>query len=243
MANSGNRQDPQSGRRRTRRNVLAIAGLLGSTAVAAIAGLTKNASARIHHHAPCFLPGTRLQTPDGLMAIENMRAGDVVLTASGGTQIIKRIETWRAERNADGTWAPSVAPIKVARSALAPNVPARDLFVSPLHALYIDGVLIRAGALVNGRTIVRCSNYEAGTLDYLHVELDGHHVILAEGAPVESLLTAQMVACAPIGIGGGRRAELASRMRSAVSPWVDTRTAFDKARDRLEAEAETALAA
>ena len=39
-----------------------------------------------------------------------------------------------------------VAPIRIHRNAIAPNQPHRDLLVSPDHALFIDGVLVRPDA-------------------------------------------------------------------------------------------------
>jgi hypothetical protein len=43
--------------------------------------------------------------------------------------------------------------------------------------------------------------------------------------------------CAPIAFGNGRE-RLMSRLRSAVSPWLDCRNEFDKARDRITEFAE-----
>ena len=97
---------------------------------------------------------------------------------------------------------------------------------------------------------------ELSEIEYLHVKLArGHDVIFAEGAPSETLLVhsgnverfdnfaeylrlygedaAEQPACAPIAIKDGRD-RLLSRLRSAVSPWVDCRNEFDKARDRIE---------
>jgi hypothetical protein len=130
---------------------------------------------------------------------------------------------------------------EVCRSALALNVPHRDLYLSPLHALYLDGALIKVGVVVNGRSIVRCSNYKADRLSYFHLELEDHQVIFAEGTPVESRLEERMIPFAPIW-GGGRRFELRSRLRSAISPWVDGRQIFDKVRDRLDTRGELDLA-
>jgi hypothetical protein len=45
------------------------------------------------------------------------------------------------------------------------------------------------------------------------------------------------VRCAPIAFASGRE-RLMSRLRSAVSPWVDCRNEFDKARDRIAELAE-----
>jgi hypothetical protein len=254
-------QDQHSDNRRTRRNVVAMGGMISSFLLASIVG-AKSAEAgdgdgNGHRHSggfgdgnghrnsggSCFLSGTHVRTEAGEVSIESLQTGASLLTASGQARAVKQIHRWEAVREPGQDWAKDVAPIKVACSALAPNVPHRDLYLSPLHAVYIDGVLIRVGALVNGRSVVRCSKYEADRLSYFHVELDDHQVLFAEGASVESKLDEHMVPFAPIGIGSGRRSELASRLRSAVSPWLDNRQVFDKVRDRLEVRAESNLGA
>ena len=51
----------------------------------------------------------------------------------------------------------------------------------------VDDILIQAGALVNGLSIVRESNV-AETFVYYHIELAEHALVLAEGTPAESFV-------------------------------------------------------
>ncbi len=189
----------------------------------------------------CFLAGTKILTANAERTVEDLRAGDTLPTISGSTRTIKKIRSWTAERRVDEKWSDDVAPIKVCRGALGPNVPQSDLYLSPNHALYVDGVLITVGNLVNARSIVRCSDYDGDLITYFHIELEDHQVIWANGAPVESRFTESMTPFAPVWTGG-RRFELSSRLRSAISPWFDARTQFDKIRDRIEEQPESSFA-
>ena len=81
-----------------------------------------------------------------------------------------------------------MTPIRVARHALDERTPHSDLYLSPGHALFIDGVLIRAKELVNGISIVPVLPKDRETIEYFHIVLDSHDVILAEGAPAETFL-------------------------------------------------------
>ena len=96
---------------------------------------------------------------------------------------------WIGRRAYDGRFVAAnrrVLPIRVEAGSLAAGVPARDLFLSPEHALYIDGALVPAGLLVNGATIRQVESVDR--LEYFHLELERHDVILAEGAPAETFV-------------------------------------------------------
>ncbi len=132
----------------------------------------------------CFAAGTNIATPHGDTPVEHLRPGDRVRSAFGGDVPVQ----WIGHRtlSAAGLRNPSaIYPIRIAASAITPGVPARDLFVSPDHALYLDGVLVPAALLVNGSTIDRVP---VADITYFHLELPQHDVVLAEGALCESYL-------------------------------------------------------
>jgi hypothetical protein len=135
----------------------------------------------------CFCSGTRIATPEGEKNIENLRAGDLVLTSTG-PQRVKFI----GQSHYDGRFIGAngkMLPVCITAGALAPNVPSRDLHVSPGHCLLIDGFLVPAGRLVNDINIVQAQRVEL--LSYYHIELEQHGIVYAENCPAESFYAAE----------------------------------------------------
>jgi Hint domain len=200
-----------------------------------------------------------LLTPDGEREIEDLRIGGLVSTLTGEAKPIQWIGRRAYRRSTDSRHPESVLPVRVAKGALGPGAPHRDLLISQQHALWVDGLFIKAIDLVNGSSISLDSAAGRSEIEYLNVKLARHDVIFAEGAPSETLLAhsgnverfdnfAEYLRLfgedatdepryAPIAFGSGRE-RLLSRLRSAVSPWIDCRNDFDKARDRIEELAE-----
>jgi autotransporter passenger strand-loop-strand repeat protein len=134
---------------------------------------------------PCYCRGTRILTDHGETAVEDLHIGDRVVTLSGKARPLR----WIGTRSYAGRFAAgnrNVLPVLFRRDALAEGVPRRDLMVSPLHAMYLDDVLIPAAALVNGSTVVQLETVDQ--VDYFHLELETHDIILAEGAPSETFV-------------------------------------------------------
>ncbi len=133
----------------------------------------------------CFLEGTSIATASGSVKVESLNRGDMVMTADGVEAPVR----WVGRRQVSKTFADPMqaAPIRVSAGALGENLPARDLFVSPGHALFIDGVLVQASALVNGTSIVRETNMPE-SYTYYHVELANHALVLAEGVAAETFI-------------------------------------------------------
>jgi hypothetical protein len=133
----------------------------------------------------CFLAGTRLATPDGDIAVEDITAGTMLLTASGETKPVR----WLGRSVVATKFADPMTklPIRIKAGALGQNLPVRDLLVSPCHAMFIGNVLVEAGAMVNGASITRETDMPE-RFTYYHVELATHELLLAEGAPAESFV-------------------------------------------------------
>jgi hypothetical protein len=133
----------------------------------------------------CFLAGTRIATPTGDAAVDDLAIGDLVLTADGRAAPVR----WVGVQTVVTFFADALRsfPIRITAGALGEGLPVRDLCVSPDHALMLDGVLVQAGALVNGATIVR-ETAMPERFTYYHVELDDHSLILAEGVPAETFV-------------------------------------------------------
>ena len=138
----------------------------------------------------CFRAGTRLATPEGPVAVEDLDPGDLVVTGFGRALPV----LWVGYRTLDCTRHPrpwDVMPVRVAAGAFRPGAPSRDLWLSPDHALFVDGVLIPVRYLLNGTTVVQ---EHADEVTYFHVEVAGpegaavHSVVLAEGLAAETYL-------------------------------------------------------
>ena len=135
--------------------------------------------------APCFAAGTLIRTDKGDVAVEFLRAGDRIHVTSDA---VAREVVWIGQRDVDCARHPdpaSVWPVRVAAGAFGPGLPARDLYLSPDHAIFFQDVLIPVKHLLNGTTIARVPTDH---VSYHHVELAAHAVILAENLPVESYL-------------------------------------------------------
>jgi Hint domain len=210
----------------------------------------------------CFLRGTQIWTPSGERVVEDLRVSDLVVTSSGEAKPIQWVWQRRFERQCGEKWAEEVVPIRVAQSALGPNTPHRELYLSRYHCLYLDGVLIPAVDLINGSSIARVDSIHISEIEYFHIKLDRHSVIYAEGAACETLQAVTALnsdelefaeyrklygetslpdepAAPVLGYNGGR-ARLRARIRSAVSYVIDVRSKLEIVRDNL-AERASAL--
>lgn len=201
----------------------------------------------------CFLRGTKIQTVLGERKVENLAPGDLLRTVFGGVRPVRWIARYRRQSGAaQKLELMDLSPVRVARSALALEAPHADLFLTQGHALYLDGVLVPVGRLVNGTTITVYPAEDFHELEFYNIKLDAHDVILAEGALCETMLNADKHAdnfadyfcrygtprsdeqpCAPILSCEGKRGEPELTFPAKILTASDCGDRIDAIRERL----------
>jgi hypothetical protein len=133
----------------------------------------------------CFAAGTRIATPAGEIAIDDLRAGDRVTILRGESGNVR----WIGQRHIDLSRheQPDFArPIRILARAFGEAAPRRDLLLSADHAVFVDDMLVPVRCLINGSTIR--PDDAASSVTYFHIELAAHGVVLADGLPAETWL-------------------------------------------------------
>lgn len=142
----------------------------------------------------CFAGGTLIETSEGPVAVEALKAGMMVLCADGNTAPLRTV----LRRHVPGVLlegSEKLQPVKINAGALGRNLPKRDLWVSRQHRMLVSSpvcermfgvrdVLIPAHRLCEMPGIYVDSSLEE--VCYFHLVFDQHQVVLAEGAPSES---------------------------------------------------------
>ena len=133
----------------------------------------------------CFTRGTLIETPSGHRLIEELQAGDLVMTMDDGPQPLLMVSSEKFD--AEGL----NAPVRICKGALGN---AREILVSQQHRMLITGwraellfgepeVLVAAKHLVNGDTIYI---QNGGAVEYFHLLFEDHQIVWAEDVPSES---------------------------------------------------------
>jgi hypothetical protein len=132
----------------------------------------------------CFAAGSLIATIAGAQAVERLRVGDRLRLADGGAAPV----IWIGSRRVACALHPrpwDVHPVRIRQGAFGENLPLRDLVLSPDHAVALAGGLIPVRYLINDATVVQEAVHR---IEYWHVELERHAMLLAEGLPAESYL-------------------------------------------------------
>ncbi|WP_434620089.1 Hint domain-containing protein [Tabrizicola sp. M-4] len=145
---------------------------------------------------PCFGTGTLILTDRGEVPVEDIRAGDRVMTADHGLQPVR----WAGGRHLDRAALeaePLLRPVLIRDGALGNR---GDVLVSPNHAVLatVDGqeMLVRAKHLAElGDTRFRIAKGRK-EVGYHHLLLDRHALIFANGMATETLYPGPMAVAA-----------------------------------------------
>ncbi|MEP2717263.1 choice-of-anchor L domain-containing protein [Pseudophaeobacter sp.] len=149
-------------------------------------GDSDTALVEINQAQACFLRGTLIDTPNGAVAIEDLRAGMMVQTYDSGPQPLRWVGHSRVPLSA------ATAPIRFSKGQLGAE---SDLLVSPNHRMLITGqyaellfgedeVLVKAKDLVNDCSIRPDHSLE--WIDYYHLLFDQHEILTSQGVLSES---------------------------------------------------------
>ncbi len=145
----------------------------------------------------CFAGGTEIETARGIIGIENLLAGDHVVTLEGRLSLLKKVFRTRICR-AQLAENPKLRPVRIVAGALGRGLPTRDLVVSRQHRMMLSSEIARRmfGArdvLIPAIMLTQIPGIfvedEADYVDYFHLLFDRHEVIFANGAPSETLFT------------------------------------------------------
>ena len=99
----------------------------------------------------CFASGTMIELDCGPAPVERFGWGDATITEDGEFDQSSGSVTEPTDCHAIRT--PKRCPVHIQGHAFGPGRPARELLLSPDHAVFIDGVLVPVKLLINGKTI------------------------------------------------------------------------------------------
>ena len=171
---------------------------------------------------PCFTPGTMIETDCGLVPVEALAPGDLVLTRDHGLQPLR----WVGQRRLsylDLLANPDLQPVRIGRGALDGIGPDRSMLVSPQHRLLIEGaqaellfgeaeVLVAAKHLLGRAEVTRALPVEGVT--YIHLLFDRHEIVKSDGIWTESFQPAERMLSA---MEADSRAEVVALFPSLVA--------------------------
>ncbi|MGI3211604.1 Hint domain-containing protein [Roseovarius tibetensis] len=166
----------------------------------------------IENIVPCFTPGTRIATPRGECAVEDLQVGDRIITRDNGLQEIR----WIGQRALTGQElrkAPHLCPILIRAGALGRGLPLHDMLVSPQHRVLLNSD--RAALYFDDREVLAAAKHMTGmegigpagvrATTYIHFMFDQHEVVLSNGAWTESFQPGEQVLD---GLGTEQRSEI-----------------------------------
>ncbi|WP_322890267.1 MULTISPECIES: Hint domain-containing protein [unclassified Yoonia] len=144
----------------------------------------------------CFCAGTLIATDKGQVPIERLAVGDLVETLDSGLQPIRWIG--RSDISlATTVLHRNILPVCIAAGAMGAGLPMRDLWLSPQHRVLVRSKIVaRMAGSPEALVAVKQLSAIPGIspvmrprdVSYLHLRLDRHEMVRAEGIWAETLL-------------------------------------------------------
>ncbi|MEZ5759606.1 MAG: Hint domain-containing protein [Paracoccaceae bacterium] len=141
----------------------------------------------------CFLRGTLIATPRGEVPVESLEAGDEILTVSGAIATVRFVAR-RELSEAELLFRPNLRPVCIPAGVMGAGLPVADLWLSPQHRVLVQGwepemLFGEAEVLVPAKHLKIAGSAPARpeTVEYFHLMLDRHDIVMSNGVATESL--------------------------------------------------------
>ena len=142
----------------------------------------------------CFTQGALIATPNGEIAVQNLKTGDIILNAAGEEVTLRWIAkshfSWSQMLFSRNLW-----PVHIPAGHLGNGTPHSDLWVSPQHRIALNGWAVELNlgtpeVFLRAKHMMPATNgpdpiWKSG-VDYFHLLFDRHEVVLSNGLPSES---------------------------------------------------------
>ena len=186
----------------------------------------------------CFARGTMIDTPDGPVAVQDLRPGDLVMTRDSGAQPLRWMGSQRLSAEVLAR-KPRLMPIRIKAGALGVDSPSQDLIVSPQHRVLVRSRIAQRmfgtfEVLVAAKQLLSLDGFELAAdlteVEYFHIMFDRHEVVRSNGADTESLYTGVQALRM---VGPAAREELLTLFPDLVDAGRATLPARDLPQNRL----------
>lgn len=143
----------------------------------------------------CFTTGTQIATINGGVNVENLKVGDRVFTRDNGNQTIRWIGKRRLSA-AELDASPELQPIRIMPNALGPDMPEREMWLSPNHRVLLTSAYAQLyfednEVLAAAKHLTRLPGIDQISTDevtYVHIMFDRHEIVLSDAIWSESFL-------------------------------------------------------
>ncbi len=154
--------------------------------------LPSSAAPSVPRATPCFTPGTMITTQRGEIPVEQISAGDRVVTRDNGIQTVRWVGKTQMFLH-DFQVDPHLLPVFIQQGSLGKGLPERDMMVSPNHRFLVTNS--RATVRYSEREVLVAAKHlaaqgihtvQSSGTTYIHFMCDRHEVVLSNGVWTET---------------------------------------------------------